>query len=100
MINLQKRGTTRYHCTQMLHWKAHVGLDSEDVASRSDCVTADCVTEVKSLHLSEPWLLLGGSNGMIDGQPSLCKSSGLMQLIIKLKGFLICRLGLTIDCTS
>ena len=52
MINLQKRGTTRYHCTQMLHWKAHVGLDSEDVASRSDCVTADCVTEVKSLHLS------------------------------------------------
>lgn len=42
MINLQKRGTTRYHCTQMLHWKAHVGLDSEDVASRSDCVTADC----------------------------------------------------------
>lgn len=100
MINLQKRGTTRYHCTQMFHWKAHVGLDSEDVASRSDRVTADCVTKVKSLHLSEPWLLLGGSNGMIDGQPSLCKSSRLMQLIIKVKGFLICRLGLTIDCTS
>lgn len=99
MINLQKSSTTLYYCTQMLHWKAHVDLDSEDVVPRSDCVTADCVTEVKSLHLSEPWLLLGGSNG-IDGQPSLCKSSGLMQLIIKVKGFLICRLGLTIDCTS
>ena len=54
MINLQKSGTTLYHCTQMLHWKAHVDLDSEDVVPRSDCVTADCVTEVKSLHLSEP----------------------------------------------